>query len=105
VYIYIAAAAYFVTLFLTLRDIRIYRRTGFSSYRKGALKGIIALTVIMVGVLIVSINPDIGLVLVLIGLFINRKGVREKIFTDAPVLAWIRGKTDIVNDPLSRKKA
>ncbi|MBP2029289.1 hypothetical protein J2755_000209 [Methanohalophilus levihalophilus] len=97
-YIYIAAAAYFVTIFLTVRDIRIYRRTAFASYRKGATRGIIASTIILIGVLIVSASPNIGLLFVLIGLFVNKKGVREKIFTDATAFDRLLGKTDIMKE-------
>ena len=40
IYLGIAMLAYFVVLFLTLRDVRIFRRTGYRSYRKGAMKGL-----------------------------------------------------------------
>ncbi|MDK2892154.1 hypothetical protein [Methanohalophilus sp.] len=97
-YIYIAAVAYFVTIFLTIRDIRIYRRTAFASYRKGAMKGIVASTIILIGLLIVSAYPDAGLLFVLVGLFVNKKGTREKIFTSATALERFLGKTDIVKE-------
>ena len=95
-YLQIAIAAYFVIIFLTLRDIRIFRRTRFMSYRKGAMKGIAASTVTLVGAILVPINPNMGLLLVLIGLFINRKGVREKVFNEAKTLDRLLGKTDII---------
>ncbi|AEH60181.1 conserved hypothetical protein [Methanosalsum zhilinae DSM 4017] len=93
-YIYIALAAYMVVLFLTLRDIRIYKRTGFQSYRKGAMKGIGASFIVLIGAIISLLNPNIGLLLVLIGLFLNKKGVREKVFEDANTLDRFLGKTD-----------
>lgn len=95
-YLEITMLAYFVVLFLTLRDIRIFKRTGYRSYRKGALKGLAASTVILIGAMIVKAKPDLGLLLVLIGLFINRKGIRERVFTGAGTLDRFLGKTDYV---------
>jgi hypothetical protein len=95
-YLEITMFAYFVVLFLTLRDIRIFKRTGYRSYRKGALKGLAASTVILIGAMIVKAKPDLGLLLVLIGLFINRKGIRERVFTGAGTLDRFLGKTDYV---------
>lgn len=94
-YQYIAIAAYCVVLFLTLRDIRIFRRTRMSSYRKGAIKGIVASSVILVGTMLVGMNAELGLVIVFIGLYINRKGMRENVFSDANTLERLLGKTDI----------
>ncbi|WP_342765067.1 hypothetical protein [Methanolobus sp.] len=87
--------AYLVVLFLTLRDIRIYRRTGLASYRKGAFKGLMASTVVLVGTLLTTLFPNPGLLIVFIGLFINRKGIREKVFRDAGTIDRLLGKTDI----------
>ncbi|MGM0771901.1 MAG: hypothetical protein ACQESU_09915 [Halobacteriota archaeon] len=94
-YQYIAIAAYCVVIFLTLRDIRIFRRTGIASYRKGAIKGLVASTLILAGTILVGVNPEIGLVIVFIGLYINRKGTREIVFNDAGTLDRLLGKTDI----------
>lgn len=96
-YLIIAIAAYVVVLFLTLRDIRIYKRTRYQSYRKGAMKGIAAMFATLFGVVLTLVNPSIGLLLVLLGLFINRKGVREKVFQNAGTLDRFLGKTDINN--------
>jgi len=93
-YLQIAIAAYAVVLFLTLRDIRIFKRTRLMSYRKGAVKGIIASSVVLLGAIVASVNPELGLLIVLIGVYINRKGVREKVFTDANALDRLLGKTD-----------
>jgi hypothetical protein len=95
-YLEIAMLAYFVVLFLTLRDVRIFRRTGYRSYKKGALKGLAASTVTLVGAITTEVKPDLGLLIVLIGLFINRKGVRENVFTNAGTFDRILGKTDYV---------
>ena len=55
-YLKIAMFAYFVVLFLTLRDVRIFKRTGYRSYRRGALKGLAASTMILIGAIIVGTN-------------------------------------------------
>lgn len=95
-YLEIVMFAYFVVLFLTLRDIRIFKRTGYRSYRKGALKGLAASSLILIGAIVVNANPNLGLLFVLIGLFINRKGIRERVFTDAGTLDRFLGKTNYV---------
>lgn len=93
-YLEITMLAYFVLLFLTLRDIRIYKRTGFSSYRKGALKGLAASALVLIGAEVVETKPELGLLIVLLGLSVNRKGVREKVFTSAGTLDRFLGNTD-----------
>ncbi len=90
----LAIVAYAVVIFLTLRDIRIFRRTHLLSYRKGALKGLLASSVVLLGVFVVGTNSDLGLLFVLIGLYINRKGVRESVFKDAVAMDRLLGKTD-----------
>lgn len=90
----LAIAAYVVVLFLTLRDIRIFKRTRLASYRKGAMKGLVASSVILIGTFIVVVNPDLGLLIVLIGLYINRKGIREDVFRDTVAMDRLLGKTD-----------
>ncbi|WP_292466541.1 hypothetical protein [Methanolobus sp.] len=94
-YVYIAMLAYVVVLFLTLRDIRIYKRTRLGSYRKGVIKGILASTLILLGIFIAYLNPNIGLLIVLIALFFNQKGTREPVFKDAKAIDRLLGKTDI----------
>lgn len=95
-YVYIAILAYFVVLFLTLRDIRIFKRTGLISYRKGAMKGLLASTIVLFGVLVTASNPELGLLIVFIGIFINKKGFdREKVFVNAGTVDRLLGKTDI----------
>lgn len=93
-YLEIAMLAYFVVLFLTIRDIRIFKRTGYISYRKGALKGLAASSLILIGAISIEAKPEIGLLIVLLGLYINRKGVREPVFINAGTLDRFLGKTD-----------
>jgi len=99
----IAMFAYFVVLFLTLRDVRIFKRTKYRSYRKGAFKGLAASSFMLLGAIITEVKPDFGLLIVLLGLFINHKGPREKIFKNAGTLDRFLGKTDLPGKERSRK--
>lgn len=96
IYLGIGVFAYFTILYLTFRDLRIFRRTGYLSYRKGAFKGIIASSVVLVGLFLMPTLEIIGLALVFVGLMINQKGKREKVFTTANTFERFTGKTDIV---------
>jgi hypothetical protein len=96
IYIFIGAFAYVTILYLTLRDLRIFRRTGYFSYRKGAFKGIVASTLVLIGIILIQISVLAGLGLVFVGLMVNQKGKREQIFTTAKTLDRFLGKTDIV---------
>lgn len=102
-YLEIAMLAYFVVLFLTIRDIRIFKRTGYISYRKGALKGLAASSLILLGAITMEAKPEIGLLIVFFGLTINRKGIRERVFTDAGTLDRFLGKTDYMKSSRLRK--
>lgn len=86
-----------VVAFLTLRDIRIFRRTKLESYRRGAMKGMAAMTLVLLGVMVVQQNPEVGLLLVLIGLFINKKGHREDVFGNAGTAERFLGKTRVTD--------
>lgn len=93
-YLAISMSAYAVVLFLTLRDVRIFKRTRLRSYRKGAVRGILASAVILFGAMIVSAgNYGPGMIIVFIGLYLNNKGSREDVFHDAPVMERFLGKT------------
>jgi hypothetical protein len=96
-YFSISVAAFVVVAFLTLRDIRIFRRTRIKSYRKGAIKGMAAMFLVLLGASVVKFNPEIGLLLVLIGIFINKKGQREDVFGGAKTADRFLGKTEIKN--------
>ncbi len=96
-YFAISVAAFAVVAFLTLRDIRIFRRTRLESYRKGAVKGMAAMFLVLLGGVVVQVNPELGLLLVLIGMFINKKGQREDVFGDAKTADRFLGKTEIKN--------
>jgi len=98
-YLGIAVFAYITILFLTYRDMRIFRRTGYLSYRKGAFKGIAASTVVLIGIIFIPLFQLLGIGLVFGGLMINQKGKREKVFTTAGTLKRFIATTDIVRTP------
>ncbi len=95
IYIYIAALGFLSIIFLTLRDIRIYHRTKIVSYRKGALRGMIAGALALVGMGVTEGNPQIGLTITLVAIYLNGKGKREDVFGDAPMMKRVLGETKI----------
>ena len=91
IFVYIAVFGFLSIIFLTLRDIRIYHRTKIESYRKGALRGMIAAALAFIGMNITAVKPDIGLTIILVAVYLNRKGMREDVFGDASLLKRIFG--------------
>ena len=101
IFFYIAAFGFLSIMFLTLRDIRIYHRTKIESYRKGALKGMMAGALALIGMIVTIQSPDnlqmaqIGLTIILVAVYINGKGKREDVFGDAPMIKRVLGQTKI----------
>lgn len=95
IYVYIAFFGFVSIIYLTLRDIRIFHRTKLVSYRKGALKGMIAGALALIGVAITADNPLIGLTITLVAIYFNGKGKREDVFGDAPLLKRLLGETTV----------
>src|SRR3990172_2050144 len=96
IYTSIAAFGFLAIIFLTLRDIRIYHRTKIVSYRKGALRGMIAGALALVGMGVTAAhpqNPTIGLTITLVAVYLNGKGKREDVFGDAPMIKRVLGET------------
>ena len=93
--IYIAAFGFVSIIFLTLRDIRIYRRTKLVSYRKGALRGMITGGLAYFGMIFTTVNESIGLTIVLVAIYFNKKGEREGVFGDAPLIKRVLGETTV----------
>lgn len=97
IYVLISVFGFVSIIFLTLRDIRIYHRTRFESYRKGALRGMIAGALALIGMGVTASNPQIGLTIVLVAVYLNRKGKREEVFGDAPMIKRVLGETTVKN--------
>ncbi len=94
IFFYIAAFGFISIIFLTLRDIRIYHRTKIVSYRKGALKGMIAGALAIIGMGVTIENPQIGLTIIFVAVYLNGKGKREDVFGDAPMIKRVLGETN-----------
>jgi hypothetical protein len=95
-YVYIAAFGFISIMFLTVRDIRIYRRTKFDSYRKGALRGMLMGALALVGMsFIVPGFESVGLTVVLVAVYFNNKGKREDVFGDAPLMKRVLGESTV----------
>lgn len=95
--LYIAAFGFFSIIYLTLRDIRIFRRTKLTSYRKGALRGMLTGGLAWIGMMFTAANPgyeSLGLTITLVAIYFNRKGNREDVFKDAPLIKRILGETN-----------
>ncbi len=95
-YVYITIFGFLSIIYLTLRDIRIYRRTRLESYRKGALRGMITGAIAWIGMIFTAANPgyeSIGLTIMLVAVYFNKKGKREDVFGDAPLMKRVLGET------------
>lgn len=77
-----------VCIYLWLRDIRIYYRTGFAGYRRAAFHGIFETALATLGTGVVYIWPEsaiLGTGIVLLALYLQGKESREKIpWTNEP---------------------
>lgn len=96
---YIALFGSAVCLFLWLRDIRIYSRTGIASYRRAARMGVLytVLTTAGTGEILLFPWADIlGIGIVMLGLWLQGQEKREKVFTkDDPLADRCLGKASI----------
>lgn len=93
-------------MFLWLRDCRIYFRTGLLGYRKGAVYGVGCTALSIFGAGFVFLRPDLdlmGLACVLIGLYIQGKVEREKVFTNQTSWERFTGKTPQSHRSLTEK--
>jgi hypothetical protein len=93
---FIAIFGVIVAVFLWLRDIRIYIRTGLPGYRESARKGVLytALATAGAGEIIILPSADIlGAGIVLLALYLQGKVRKERVFANEPVLERFLGKT------------
>jgi hypothetical protein len=81
-----------VTIFLWLRDLRIYGRTGLPHYRRAALRGVIWTAVASAGIAAGWFGqPFIGIGLVLAALYMQGKDERERVWTGEKTLERFLG--------------
>jgi hypothetical protein len=92
--LYVALFGAIAVLFLWLRDIRIYYRTGLPGFRKAAYYGVLYGALATGGVLVALYNPAaevIGIGIVMAALFLQEKGTREKVWKNETTLERFLG--------------
>ncbi len=95
---YIAIFGAAAGLFLWLRDIRIYMRTGLPGYRKAARIGVLHTAIATAGAGEILLFPSadiLGVGIVLLGLWLQGQKKRERVFTNEPVFERALGKAPI----------
>jgi hypothetical protein len=92
--IYVAMFGTAATLFLWLRDARIFFRTGLPGYRKAAYYGVLYGALATLGSMVTLTMPAfelLGLGLVLAALYLQGKVGREKVWKDEGTLERFLG--------------
>ena len=95
---YVALFGAAATIFLWLRDARIFFRTGFPGYRKAAYYGVAYGALATLGVAITLSTPDfeiLGLGLILGALYLQGRIVREKVWGSEGTLERFFGSVTI----------
>ncbi|MCP1663153.1 MAG: ABC transporter permease [Methanocalculus sp. MSAO_Arc1] len=85
-----------VTIFLWLRDLRIYGRTGYAGYRRAAVRGVLFSAAATAGIAAAWFGqPFLGIGLVLLALYLQGKDERERIWTDEDALTRFFGAATV----------
>jgi hypothetical protein len=95
---YVALFGTAATLFLWLRDARIFYRTGLPGYRKAAYHGILYGALASLGSMVTLTMPAfelLGLGLILGALYLQGKIVREKVWKDEGTLERFLGSVPV----------
>ena len=96
--IYVALFGTAATLFLWLRDARIFFRTGLPGYRKAAYHGVLYGALATMGSLVALPPPAfelLGLGLILAALYLQGKIVREKVWKEEGTLERFLGSVPV----------
>jgi hypothetical protein len=96
--IYVAIFGTAATVFLWLRDARIFFRTGLEGYRKAAYWGVLYGALAGLGLQITYRVPDfeiLGLGLILAGMYLVTSRKKEKIWTNEGTLQRFLGSVPI----------
>lgn len=83
-----------VCLFLWLRDIRIWVRSGLPGYRNAARKGVLQTALATAGAGIIWSWPQVAILgtgVVMLALYLQGKEVKEKIWTNEPAISRFFG--------------
>jgi hypothetical protein len=93
---YIAVFGAAATIFLWLRDARIFFRTGLPGYRKAAYHGVVYGAIATTGVILaVSLLEILGLGLILGALYLQGRIEREKVWGSEGTLQRLLGSVPI----------
>lgn len=93
---YIAMFGAAVTIFLWLRDARIFFRTGLPGYRKAAYHGVVYGAIATLGVMVaVSTLELLGLGLILGALYLQGRIEREKVWGSEGTLQRLMGSVPV----------
>jgi len=93
---YIAMFGAAVTVFLWLRDARIFFRTGLPGYRKAAYHGVVYGAIATLGVMVaVSALELLGLGLILGALYLQGRIEREKVWGSEGALQRLLGSAPV----------
>ncbi len=93
---YIAMFGAAVTVFLWLRDARIFFRTGLPGYRKAAYHGVVYGAIATLGVMVtVSMLELLGLGLILGALYLQGRIEREKVWGSEGTLQRLLGSVPV----------
>ncbi|HOI57308.1 MULTISPECIES: ABC transporter permease [unclassified Methanoculleus] len=105
---YVAGFGVAVTVFLWLRDLRIFSRTGLSGYRKAAYWGVPCTALALIGFFVTAFAGGweyLGLGLVLLGLYLQGRVDRENVWLHHESAAErFFGRAERTNDKGSRKR-
>ena len=94
--VYVALFGAAVTLFLWLRDARIFFRTGLPGYRKAAYLGVVYGALASLGVAFaVYLLELLGLGVILAALYLQSRIQREKVWDDETTLSRFLGSVPI----------
>jgi hypothetical protein len=96
--IWVAMFGTAATLFLWLRDARIFFRTGLPGYRKAAYHGVLYSALATLGSMVALTMPAfelLGLGLILAALYLQGKIVREKVWKEEGTLDRFLGSVPV----------
>jgi hypothetical protein len=92
--IWVAMFGTAATLFLWLRDARIFFRTGLPGYRKAAYHGVLHGALASLGLMVALTMPDfelLGLGLILVAMYLQGNIAREKVWKNEGTLERFLG--------------
>ncbi|WP_292366053.1 MULTISPECIES: ABC transporter permease [unclassified Methanoculleus] len=104
---YVAGFGVAVTVFLWLRDLRIFYRTGLPGYRKAAYMGVPFTALALLGFFVTAYAEAweyLGLGLVLLALYLQDRVDRENVWHGESTAQRFLGRAERTKDKGSRKR-